>query len=385
MPPRTLTLGRIAQIPIRLHWSWLGICALLVLAVRPTYAAYTCDGAPICGPDVGLAALMGLLLGASVLLHELGHALVAARLTLPVQSITLFAFGGVAEFEGETPGPGAELAMAVAGPAVNLLIASGTGAIWWARGGPTAPDGLAVLMGHLALANGLLALFNLLPGYPMDGGRVLRATLWFLNDDVLPATRIAAQVGRACGIAIGLGGAALAMAARQPMVAAWSAVIAIFLYRTASASYRQLLLQTLLRGVSVGDLMQRRLRTVGRELTLEQFVARFVLGQAETGFAVAEPIEGEADEQRLLGLITLRNLRRFTTAQWSQRSVAEAMTPASQVAALAPGTPAFDALYALRESPDGILPVIDGQRLVGMLRQRDLALFVQVQMARRKH
>jgi Zn-dependent protease len=384
MAPRTLTLSRIAQIPIRLHWSWLGIFCLLVLVLRPAYAATLCDGAATCGRDLSLAALMGVLFGASVLLHELGHALVATRLTMPVRGITLFAFGGMAEVEGEAPNPGAELAIAVAGPAVNLLIAVGAGLLWWSRSDLGAPDALMVLAAHLALANAILALFNLLPGYPMDGGRVLRATIWFLNDDLLPATRIAAQIGRACGIAVGLGGAALAVAARQPQVALWSLVVAVFLHRSASTSYRQLLVESLLRDVSVADLMQRRLRTVGRELTLEQFVARFVLGQAETGFAVVEPIDGNEDELRLLGLITLRSLRRFTTSQWAVRSVGEAMTPASQVAALAPESSAFDALYALRDSPDGLLPVTEGTRLVGILRQRDLAVFMQVQMARRK-
>jgi Zn-dependent protease len=355
-----------------------------VLVLRPAYAATLCDGAATCGRDLSLAALMGVLFGASVLLHELGHALVATRLTMPVRGITLFAFGGMAEVEGEAPNPGAELAIAVAGPAVNLLIAVGAGLLWWSRSDLGAPDALMVLAAHLALANAILALFNLLPGYPMDGGRVLRATIWFLNDDLLPATRIAAQIGRACGIAVGLGGAALAVAARQPQVALWSLVVAVFLHRSASTSYRQLLVESLLRDVSVADLMQRRLRTVGRELTLEQFVARFVLGQAETGFAVVEPIDGNEDELRLLGLITLRSLRRFTTSQWAVRSVGEAMTPASQVAALAPESSAFDALYALRDSPDGLLPVTEGTRLVGILRQRDLAVFMQVQMARRK-
>jgi CBS domain-containing protein len=288
----------------------------------------------------------------------------------------------VAEVDAEAPGPGAELAIAVAGPAVSLLIAGAAGLLWWLRGGPLSGDALTLLAAHLALANTIMALFNLLPGYPMDGGRVLRAALWFLNDDLLPATRSAAQVGRACGILLGLGGLAVAVAAREPMVALWAAVVGFFLYRTATASYHQMLLQLALHGVSVADLMQRRLRTVTGVLTLEQFVARYVLGQSETGFAVVEPSADLDEDPLLLGLITLRNLRRFTTAQWSERMVAEAMTPAAQVASLAPGTSAFDALYALNATPDGLLPVLEGPRLVGILRHRDMAVFVQVQLAR---
>lgn len=384
MPPRTLTLGSVAAIPVRLHWSWPVVFALLVAVVRPSYARLACGGLAPCGADLGLAAALAALIGASVLLHELGHALVAARLTVPVRGITLFGFGGVAEMDAESPHPGAELAIAVAGPAVSLLIAAGAGLLWWASGGPAGPGSLALLAAHVGLANAAIALFNLLPSYPMDGGRVLRAALWFLDDEILPATRTAAEVGRACGVILGLAGAALAVALREPLLAVWSAAVGFFLFRSASDSHRRALVQTALHGVTAGDLMQRRLRTVGGDLTLEQFVARYVLGQADTGFAVVEPPEEPDGDPRLLGVITLRNLRRYTTAQWSERRVAEVMTPAAMVTALAEDTPAFEALYALNASPDGLLPVTDGPRLVGILRHRDLALFVQVQMARRR-
>ncbi|NTU82479.1 MAG: CBS domain-containing protein [Chloroflexales bacterium] len=379
---RTLTIGHIATIPIRLHWSWLVIFTLLSLALRPVYARYACGDPSPCGADVGLAALMAALVGVSVLLHELGHALVARRLLVPVHSITLFAFGGVAEVEDEAPSPRAEFAIAVAGPAVSLLIAAAAALIWWARGGMAPAGPVAVLAAHLAAANMIMALFNLLPGYPMDGGRVLRATLWFLNDDLLPATRLASQVGRACGWAIGLGGLSFAMAVGQPLAAIWVGLIGLFLYRTATASYRQHVLQIALHGVCVGDLMQRRMYTPTPDLTLEQFVARFVLGQAETGFAVVEGPDDEAP--RLVGMMTLRDLRRFTTAQWPALRVGEAMTPAAQIVSLDPTTTAIDALYALKDSPDGLLPVTDGPHLVGLLRRRDLTVFVQVQMARQR-
>lgn len=373
---RTLTIGRVATIPIRLHWSWLVIFAMLAGALQPVYSLHTCGGGS-CGAGLAMAALMATLVGGSVLLHELGHALVARRLLVPVTSITLFAFGGVAEVGAESPSPEAEFAIAVAGPAVSLLIAAGATLVWWAYAGAS----VAVLAAHLAAANLIMALFNLLPGYPMDGGRVLRATLWYLSDDLLPATRLAAQVGRVCGWLLGLGGIALAFATRAPLAGLWAGLIGYFLYRTASVSYRQQLLQLALRDVRVGDLMQRRLRTVTPELTLEQFVARYVLGQAETCFAVVERADDEAS--RLLGMMTLRELRRFSTGQWTSLLVGEAMTPAERVATLAPQTTALDALEALGTSPDGVLPVVEGGLLVGLLRQRDLAVFVQVHLARR--
>jgi endonuclease-3 related protein len=382
MLPRSITLGRVASIPIRLHWSWVGIFVVLVAALRPVYAEQACGGPAVCGADLALAALMALLIGASVLLHELGHALTARRLTVPVESITLFAFGGVAEVRAEAPGPGAEFAIAVAGPAVSLLIAVAGGLLWWAGLGADVAL-LAILAAHLALANAIMAVFNLLPGYPMDGGRVLRATLWFLADDMLPATRVATQVGRACGLLIGLGGATLAILARSPLLALWAAAIGYFLYRTASGSYRQIMLQSVLRDVSVADLMQRRFRTVAADLTLDQFVARYVLGQAETGFAVTRPGEGADADPILLGLMTLRNLRRHTTAQWEGCRVSEAMTPLGQLRSLAPQVRVIDALDLLNEGPDEIIPITDGPRLVGILRRRDVVIYAQVQMARR--
>ncbi len=382
MPHRTLTIGRVAAIPVRLHWSGLAGLGLLTATLRPLYAPSVCAGGAPCGADLALAALMAGLVGLSVLLHELGHALAARRARVPVRGITLRALGGEAEVEAESPSPEAEFAIAVAGPAVSLLIAAAAGLLWLARAPAAPPDPVAALAAHLAAANATLALFNLLPCYPMDGGRALQATLWFLGDDRLRATRAAAQAGRVCAWGLGLGGLALAMAARAPAAALWGGLAGLFLHRTSTASHRHLQLQIALRDVSVGDLMQRRLRAVGRDLTLEQFVARFVLGQAETAFPVAEPAAGE--RQRLLGMIALRNLRRFSAGQWAATAVGEAMTPADELAPLSPQAPALDALYALRDSPDGLLPVTEGEELVGLLRRRDIATFVQIRLARRR-
>ncbi len=382
MLPRSITLGRIAAIPIRLHWSWVGIFVLLVASLQPVYAGRACGGAAICGADLALAGLMALLIGASVLLHELGHALTAIRLRVPVQSITLFAFGGAAEVDAEAPGPGAELAIAVAGPAVSLLIALAGGLLWWL--GERAELGLVgTLAAHLALANTILAVFNLLPGYPMDGGRVLRATLWFLADDRLPATRVAAEVGRLCGTCLGVGGVALGIFARSPLLALWAAVVGLFLHRTASGSFRQVLLQTILRDVCVADLMQRRFRTVAASLTIDQFVARYMLGQPEMGFAVTDLGEDEVSEPALLGMITLQSLRHHTTSRRASDLVRDAMTPLDQLRSVGPQAAAIDALYLLNAGPDEVIPVTDGPRLVGLLHRRDLAVYVQVQMARR--
>ncbi|RRR77125.1 MAG: site-2 protease family protein [Candidatus Viridilinea halotolerans] len=378
----TLTIVRIATIPIRLHWSWGVVFGLLVLTMQPVYALYACGTASFCGAGWGLALLMALLIGLAIVLHELGHALVALRMLVPVHSITLFAFGGVAEVERDAPNPRAELLIALAGPAVSFGLALAGGALWWGYGGGAAVAPVAVLAAHFALANGVMATFNLLPGYPMDGGRVLRAALWFMAGDALLATRRAAQVGKFFGWALALGGLVVAWLTQQPFTALWMALIGLFLYRTASASHRQTRLQMALRGVTVHDLMQHHVRTVGRELTLEQFVARYMLGQAELGFAVVETAPDSTHSQ-LLGMLTINDLRRFKTNQWASCLVGEAMTPRSKVDTLTPVMEAYDALGVLSVAPAGMLPVLEGERLVGMLQRRDVAVFVQVQLAMR--
>ncbi len=379
---RAVTLGRIATIPIRVHWSWLIIFGLLIIAIRPIYAVALCGGIQLCGPDIGLAAALSALIGVSVLLHELGHALVARWLAVPVRSITLFAFGGVAEVEQEAANPGADFAIAIAGPAVSLFLAFGAGGVWWFGALPAGPlPAFAILAAHLAAANAMLGVFNLLPGYPMDGGRILRATLWFLNDNMLPATRQAAWVGRACGIALGIGGLSVGVLAREPFVALWAVVVGIFLFRIAHSSYRQALLQSVLHGVTVNDLMQRRFRTLHADLSAEQFVARYLLGQSETAFAVVAP-HAPAAEPVLLGMMGMRNLRRVRTDAWATHQVADLMTPLAKLPTLSPQLTMFDVLPLVGQVLDDPIPVLDGPHLVGLLRRRDVVLFVQVQLSR---
>lgn len=384
MSKNAVTIARIAAIPVRLHWSWLIIFGLLLVALRPIYAVALCGGVAPCGPDIGFAAALSALIGVSVLLHELGHALVARWHAVPVRSITLFAFGGVAEVEREAADPLADFAIAVAGPLVSLLLAFVAGGVWWFGALPDGPlPAFAIVAAHLAAANAMLGVFNLLPGYPMDGGRVLRAMLWFLNDQMLPATRQAAAVGRFCGILIGLGGLSAGLVAREPLVALWAVFVGIFLFRIASTSYRQALLQSVLQGVTVSDLMQRRFRTLYADLTAEQFVARYLLGQSETAFAVVAPHAPEADPV-LIGMMGMRNLRRVRTEAWANHQVADLMTPLSRLPTLASDLTMLDALPLLGQFLDDPIPVLDGPHLVGLLRRRDVALFVQVQLSRKQ-
>ena len=367
---RALTVGRIAAIPIRLHWSW--IAALLVIVGVLSYLYVGVAGRS--GAWL-LAAAAALLLCVSVVLHELGHALVARRYGFTVRSIVLFAIGGVTEIDAEHVTPAQELLIAVAGPAVSLLLALLGALVWWYS--PSAA--LSLLALHLSLTNGLMAVFNLLPGYPMDGGRVIHATLWFLTDQELPAARIASHVGRACGWLLVMLAVAYAVFVGDQIGAVWIGLVGYFLSRGAALGYRQMVLQRTLHGISVADLMQRVYRAVAPELPLDQFVGRYVLGQTEQGFPVL--LEPEQDgPQRLLGMMTLRNLRRFTFKEWPRTRVGEAMTPAHLVLALTPEMAAREAFRTLLESGEEQLPVIDGDALLGILRRRDLVKYIQMRL-----
>jgi Zn-dependent protease len=367
---QSLTIGRIAAIPLRVHWSWLAVLLIVIGILSQVYASVANDGGAWL-----LASAAGLLLWVSVVLHELGHAMAARRYHFTARSITLFAIGGVAEIDAENTNPIQELLVAVAGPAVSLLLALLGALAWWISPSPA----LSLLALHLALTNGLMAIFNLLPGYPMDGGRVLHATLWFLTDEDLPAARIASHAGRGCGWT--LIGIAICYAAvvGDPIGAACIGLVGYFLIRSALTGYRQLVLQRTLHGILVGDIMQRAYRAVAPELSLDQFVGRYVLGQGEQGFPVLHQPEVDSP-QKLLGMMTLRDLRRFAFKEWAFTHVGEAMTPAHRVLALTPEMAAREAFRTLLESGEEQLPVIDGDALQGILRRRDLVRYIQMRL-----
>ncbi len=383
MSRHTWTLTAIAGIPVCMHWSWLIICGLLIVTLTPFYQRYTDLVTAIL-----LALLTSLLIGVSIVLHELSHALIARRYAVAVQNITLFALGGAAEVHQDAPTPDSAVAIAAAGPLFSLLLALIYGSLSWSAGQLAQPVSMLLMTVafHLALTNGIMAVFNLLPGYPLDGGRILQATLWFLTDDMLRSTQIAARVGQVCGLLIGIAGLGLAIVFCQPFLALWLPVIGFFLYRMARTSYDQLFMQTMLTGMQVADFMQRSHRAVSPELTLEQFVARYVPGQSEQSFVVVgqrswylNVVTDESDSVTgLIGVITLRNLRRFAPGEWGRTHVREAMTPLSQVCTIPPDLNMIDALHLMTMLRVDMLPVADGVQLLGILRYRDVLVYLQM-------
>ena len=353
-----LHAGNVAGIPIRLHISWLLLLFFGVSSLQPLFAAQ--NG----GSGLPMAIITTLLLLLAILLHEVGHAVVAQRLGLKVRSITLFLTGGITELDGDVSRPGHELKIALAGPLVSLLLTGLSAALaWWALGE------YRLLWTVLAACNGLLTVFNMLPCYPLDGGRALRAIFWFLHDDLLQGTHIASNISRAIG-----GGLMLLGVVVMIRIDVWTGLLVILLgwmtSRSAVSSYLQTALHYTLSRISVGELMSRTYRTVSPQLTLDLFVGQYLMGHSEQGFPVVQ-------SERLLGVITVRNLRRFSIQQWRQTLVSEAMIPHSELPPIHPNDAAHVAYHALTLRHFEQLPVTDGETLLGMIRHRDVLAFVQ--------
>jgi Zn-dependent protease len=367
-------IGRIFGIPIRVHASWFLVFAFVTWSLATGYLPDMLPGLsePRYWTMGGVAAL---LLFASVLLHELGHSYVALRYRIPIRQITLFVFGGVAQMNREPPGPRAEFLIAIAGPLVSFVLGAvllGVAAV------ANVGQGLIALGMLLGSVNLQLGLFNLIPGFPLDGGRVLRAGLWAWSGDFHRATRHAALAGQGFGLAFAaLGGLLLAGAATGvtpgPVAAngGWIILIGIFLFVAAKGSRRQAAMRAALTSRSVGDLMIREVETVGPDVTVEEVVNR-LLARGYEGFPVVE-------DGRFIGMVTVRDVQGLAQALWPWRRVAEVMQPRTEAMEIVPDTSAIAALEQMMRSGESRLAVVQEGRLIGLLTRSCISRFLQLQ------
>jgi Zn-dependent protease len=360
-----LELGRIGGIRIRIHWSWLVVFALIVWSladgVFPAQNPDLSDGAYL-----AMAVVAAVLFFASVLLHELGHARQALREGLEIDGITLWLFGGVAQFKGSFPSAGAEFRIAIAGPLVSLGL--GVGFVLVALAGlPSSVDGVAAWLGYINLA---LLVFNLLPALPLDGGRVFRSALWHFRGDLAWATRVAADVGRGFGylfIAFGI-----AMFAFQgEFSGAWLAFIGWFLLQAATAEARYVATEQALDGLLVRDLMVREPVTVDADLTVGQFMDDVAWSRRFTTYPVVAA-------GRPIGLLAFSSVAAVPRSEWDTKPVRESMIPLAQVPLLAEEARAVEALGVLSASRVNRGLVVENGNLAGLLSITDLARALQV-------
>ena len=355
-----IKLGRLFGIRIGLHYSWIIIAILIALSLASHFASVNRQWTPTV---VWAAAIItALLFFGGIVLHEMGHALVAKARGISVPSITLFALGGVAQIEKESAEPKTEFWMGIAGPLVSVAlgmiclgIARGIG--WAPMSDPTTPA-VAVLV-WLGYINLVLAVFNMIPGYPLDGGRVLRAIVWWYTGNMERATRIAAGVGQlfASGfILMGL----WRFFSGQGFGGLWLAFIGWFLLDAARSSYAHVEAMAVLRGVRVRDVMTPDCALVDADTNLKSLVEERLLRTGTRCFVVEK-------DGYLAGLITPHDIGKIERERWPEITVAEAMRPLRELRTVSPQTLVTDALDLMTRQNINQLPVVTNGRLEGML------------------
>jgi Zn-dependent protease/predicted transcriptional regulator len=368
----TIKLGTIAGVRVGANWSVLIIAWLLAFGLAV-------GALPELAPEYaqGLywvaSVTAALVFFVSLLAHEMAHALVARSLGLPVEGITLWALGGVSRLGGDASNARDEFRIAIAGPATSLVL----GAVFFLTsvglGLAGVPTLLVATVGWLGTVNVLLALFNLVPAFPLDGGRVVRAALWARHGDRVRATRSASTAGMVFGyVLIGLG--AVMFMAGGLFQGLWFAILGWFVITVARGETAQVEQRQLLEGVTVRDVMSAPPFCVPGDLTVAELIDRYVLTHRYSAYPIVD------DHQGLLGLVTLDAIRRVPPERRAHTSVLDAATAADDILQSRPSTPLADVLPALTTSPVARLVAVEDGRVIGLVSHTDVVSCLQRQM-----
>ena len=366
----SLRLGRIRGIEIAIHpslllaffliaWTLAGTWLPQLLPRRPTTFYWT----------LGLIGALGLFV--SVLLHEFGHALAAQARGIRVPNITLFIFGGVANIAMEPRTPRDEFWITLFGPLTSLALAGVGAAVWYVTRGTLRPvAALGLVLGFINLQ---LAVFNLIPGFPLDGGRILRSIIWGITGNLLRATRIATVIGQVVGYGFILWGVYRILVQQDFTSGLWTAFIGWFLQNAAEGTYRQMVAEQVFRGVRVGQLMTPSPVAVEPGMTIARLVEEYILGRR---LRCAPVVLGD----RLLGIITIGDVQKVPREAWPATYVSEAMTRAADLQLVRDTDELTTALALLGAGEFDQLPVVDASgRLVGLLTRADVIRYLQLQ------
>lgn len=368
---KSITLFRLFgfQVKIDLTWLFLALLVSWTLAERvfpPLYRGLT----PLTYWMMGVAGVIVLLF--SIVFHELSHSLVARHFGFPIKGITLFIFGGVAEMDEEPPTAKAEFLMAAAGPLSSFVLAAalvGVNRLAVSAHWPVTVEGVTA---YLAYINFILAVFNLVPAFPLDGGRILRAVLWGWRGDFRWATRIASNIGSGFGFALVILGV-LAFISGNIIAGLWWALIGLFLRAAAGMSYQQLLVIEVLKGAPVSRFMKTLVVTAPPSITVHELVEDYIYKYHYKMFPVV-------DGERLMGCIDTEQVRSVSRNEWDRRQVHEVMSVCSADNTVSPGTDAVKAWKLMRGKGQSRLMVVDGDKLVGLVSLRDLMEFLSLKL-----
>jgi Zn-dependent protease/predicted transcriptional regulator len=360
-----IKLGTVFGIELGLHYSWFVIAFLIMISLVAQFHVSNRNWSDTVVWSA--ATLTALLFFACLFAHELSHALVARARGLPIHKITLFLLGGMAQMEEEPPDASTEFWMAIAGPLasglIGLALLAAAHALGWIPWTEARTPGVAILvwLGYINLA---LGAFNMIPGFPLDGGRVLRAILWWTTGNGDRATKIAAKIGQLVGIGF-IAFGVLSFFGGQGIGGLWFALIGWFLMQAAGSSLLQLRVGTLLHGLRVRDVMGGDCPAVPGSVGLQEFVDEYLLKTGQRCFLVV-------NDQRVEGLITTHEVREVERSRWSFVTVREAMKPIEQVHSLTPDASAMQALEMMGREDVNQLPVVENGKLMGIVSRRHL-------------
>ncbi|HKZ02988.1 MAG TPA: site-2 protease family protein [Pyrinomonadaceae bacterium] len=365
-----IKLGRIFGIQVGLHYSWLIIALLVTLSLSGHFSTHN----PEWGRSViwASAIITGLLFFAAIIVHELSHAAVAKMRGLPVRSITLFALGGVALIEKEAADAKTEFWMGIAGPITSALIGFVCLVLafflgWAPETGPQSPP-IAILM-WLGYINVALAIFNMIPGFPLDGGRVLRAIIWWITGDAARATRVAARVGQFVAFAFIIWGI-FRFFGGEGFGGLWITLIGWFLLDAARASYAQVVTVESLGGLKVRDVMATDCPVVDGRFNLQTLIDEYLLRSGRRCFIVEE-------NGRIVGLITSHEVKEIERTKWPYTTVDEVMRPLDQLHTIAANTPLAEALERMGREDVNQLPVMEDGRVAGVISRSHILQVLQ--------
>lgn len=365
MLKNSITIGRLFGIPIKIHTSWLLIFALVTWSLATAYfpSLYPRWSAALAW---GVGVATSLLFFGSVLVHELAHSLVARARGLPIHDIVLFIFGGVSELTEEPKAPLTEFTMALVGPLTSFALAGLFALLRLLTRGVIEP--ISALSMYLSYINFSLGAFNLIPGFPLDGGRVLRSILWASSHNLVRATRWASLVGQAVAYIFIVAGAWQILRWGN-WSGLWTAFIGWFLDNAAQTSYRQLAVKQFLLGHTVREAMTQACFPLAPNVTIETMVEEYV-SSGHRCFPIVS-------EGRILGLVNLGRIRNLPRAEW-QNSVQAVMLPMDQVKSVSANDGLWEALERMTSEQIEQLPVMQDGQLIGMLMHDNILRFIQL-------
>jgi Zn-dependent protease len=368
---KRISVFKLLGFEVRIDLSWLIVAVLIVWSLGSVVFPYYFTGfAPATYWAMAAFGAVGFFL--SIILHELSHALVARRFGLPIHGITLFIFGGVAEMKEEPPSAKAEFLMAIAGPLASILIGLGCLGLERLLGGLNTPPAITLVLHYLFIINIVLAVFNLIPAYPLDGGRVLRAALWQWRHSLSWATHVAANVGSFFGILLIVFGF-LSVIGGAFISGLWWMLIGLFVRNAAQMSYQSMMLRQYLEGEAIRRFMSTAPISVPHSTPIDELVEQFFLKYHFRLF----PVSGN----RVLKCITLHDVKQIPREEWPAHIVAEYAQPASADNSISIDADALKALTVMNQTGNRRLMVIDEEgNLAGIITLRDLFQFISLKL-----